>query len=191
MHWPNYNSNMPDSYRNGWIGTILGMVFIIIIIGFSVEFEYLSYVLKAKGLVVLGLKVGIAISFLAGLIFWDKKQWPSLTRIKAIILSLLVGMILGGWLTLMSNRVGGLLRESEKINVIFEEETAFHRGQPLTESSPANVSVDRYLCSFSYQGERYQLSLPQPLFTGLSSGDQLNLEVARGLWGYKYILPPE
>ena len=182
---------MLDSYRSGWIGTILGMVFIIILIGFSVEFERLSYVLMADGLVALSLKVGVALSFLAGLIFWDKKQWPKLTRVKAIILSLLVGMIIGGWLTLMTNRLGGLMRSPETIKVIVKEEIGFVRGKAIPEDNPLNLIPDRYLSSFSYQGQEFQLSLDHQLFPDLNFGDQASLQIARGLWGYKYILPAE
>ncbi|MEM7571547.1 MAG: hypothetical protein AAF433_01550 [Bacteroidota bacterium] len=182
---------MPDSYRKAWIGTILGMIFILIIIGFSVEFERLSYVLKAAGLVALGLKTGVAISFLSSLIFWDKKQWPPLTRVKAILLSLLIGMIVGAWLILLTNRLGGVLQDYETIQVVVKEEVGYVRGKALKADHSSNLVPDRYLSTFSYQGEEYQLSLAHPLFPNLVFGDQASLQLARGLWGYKYILPPE
>ncbi|MEL6667619.1 MAG: hypothetical protein AAFP08_01530 [Bacteroidota bacterium] len=173
--------------NSAWTGTWLGLVFVGVIIGLTVELNLLSLSIDARELTILCLKVSVALSFLAGLIIWDKKSWTPSTRYKTIALAVLGGLMIGTWATLLSNRMGTDLRQSKIIEVEIMSEEAYFQGGVVISPEKAAGPPDRYLSTFRWRGDVYQLSLNVPLFPDKEVGDRAELTITTGLWGYRYV----
>ncbi|MEM8582649.1 MAG: hypothetical protein AAGF87_00200 [Bacteroidota bacterium] len=187
---------MPTLKNEAWQGTIFGLVFIGLIIGLTVELNFMSRCLDARDLAVLCAKASVALAFLASLIIWDKKQWSDTNRYKAIVLAALVCMTLAVWATLFVVRMGthpavaGIfnLRKSQKIEVELVKETAYYKGGVVISPEQAAGEPDRYLSVFNYEGDTYELSLTKPLFSNEEPGEITEMEIVVGLFGYRYVV---
>ncbi|MEM6395104.1 MAG: hypothetical protein AAF741_02065 [Bacteroidota bacterium] len=175
--------------NQSWLGTLFGLAFIALVIGLTVELNQMSRSLDARELAILCVKVSIAMTFLAGLIIWDRKQWSSANRYKTMALALLGCMMLGTWATLLANRLGTHLRKSKIAQVEVVKEDAYYQGGVVISPDQASGKPDRYLSIFKWRGKTYELSLDEPLFSRKEAGDTVALEIQTGLFGYRYVKP--
>lgn len=129
-----------EEIRDGWRGTLLG-VLVIIILGLGIrEFIFSSAYLGSAGLVGMGLKIGVAITFAVTLFFIkDAPDYSQLEKVRFVLFGLLIFCIFACWLVAFSNRCLPDTLESELVEV---EVTSIRPKWRISEQSRQLVHID-------------------------------------------------
>jgi len=165
-----------------YIGITIGIIATFFLYAF--EFQYFNRTFHMQALATWAIALGVIVGVLVA-IRLQKGADNRLERIQVFIACIVIAVMLFPLLASLSNRL--LSPQSvESVLVEFVEEKPYYGSRfGFGESGQMEPT---YYRSFVYRDEDLlEIQTEQPLFSGASRGDTVQLPVKKGLWGIEYV----
>ncbi len=158
------------------------LVFLFIVL-YAIEFSFISRTFEVSGLIGRSVVVGILMG--CGLGYFVTRYADELLEkvqyfIMVLVLSILITPLFGA----MSNRLLAGKPETKNFEFIQEEPYGASRFGIIEGQEP---TVDGYFIFFVKDGQFERIKSPVPKFPNKEKGDQIQLAIRNGLWGYEFV----
>ncbi|MEM9836262.1 MAG: hypothetical protein AAF828_07155 [Bacteroidota bacterium] len=187
-----YIRQLKRHYRNTWIGTGLGIVFVLFLIGLGVEIHFSSRYFGVGSLAGLAFKMAAAPTFLVLLILRDQKGMTYLDKFRFTLLAALVAGVICYWGVAFTNRAWRGSQYQYFQTVLLEKHTPKYASRFGNAQAKAGVPPDHYAIQVRDENNKiHAFTTAKPLFSTEMIGKKVALPVIRGRWGQDFIAVPE
>ncbi len=163
--------------------TLVSLLVLIIVL-YVFEFDHIGNTISVEGLIKMSLLIGLLIGLGIGWRMQNKgKEQVDRIRIwtASIVFSLFFAPLIGS----MTNRL--LPRSGIKHKTVeFIEEKAF-AASAYGFLKGEKIEPDGCYLFVYYEGAIHRLKRKKCSYTGLNQGDEIQLPVKKGLWGYEFV----
>lgn len=175
-------------YRYAWLGTIAGVIVILLTIGLALELQFAGRYFGPGHLPMTIAKMALPPLFLFFLILRDRKTMEPLEKVRTFLLAALFLGLFSTWFISLTNRWPRNDSHQYQINAKLLSHQArfssrFGKSKPDPGAPPSYYYVEVALPS----GEEIRFTTPEQQFKQEDVGKLVALPVVRGRWGQDFI----
>ena len=164
----------------------LGLIFILLVVLYVFEFRVFDRTLEVKTLVIRSLLFGILPGAWLGYLF--RRSGKDLTeKVQIYVFFILMSVLFMPLFGSLTNRMLSF-RPVRTVQVELEGETPFYASR-FGVIKGEKIEPTGFYTFFYYNGHLERLKSKQALFPGKERGDQVDLDLRKGLWGYDLVVP--
>ncbi len=161
-----------------------GLVLIGLIVLYVLEFPFFSNTFGVKSLVLGSMLVGAMIGYLVAVQF-QKKEYDLTERIQLFVFSMVLCAVFAPLFGSLSNRLlGSQIVQMHPFEFVEEVPYAQDRFGFMFDEE---VKPDGYAVFFLRKGNPERVKTLESLFSEKERGEQIELPIKRGLWGFEYV----
>ncbi len=168
-----------------WKIALIAIVVITIPVLYTLEVNPLNRTLHADRMMAISLVIGLAIGILLGYYF-QKAATEIVGRIRTYAVCIMLSVLVLPLLVSLSNRLLSF-QAVENIPIEFIEESPRYSSRFGAYEA---AQADSYVTFFYKAEQLHRIQTPQSIFPNAQRGDQMNLPIKKGLWGFEIVQQP-